>query len=125
LKESLKPRTPVKAATPMATDTITNRNLAREACNSRQAIFAAEPQVSDGFCAVPTSGRPLHGVFHDHAVAKHDPTVGVCRDLRIVSHQDQGCSAGPVPFEQQIENVGAILGVEIASGFVGKDDGRL
>ena len=33
----------------MATEIITNRNLAREACSSRQAIFAAEPQVSEGF----------------------------------------------------------------------------
>ena len=65
----------------MATDTITNRNLAREACSSRQAIFAAELQVSDGFCVVGMSGRPLHGVFHDHAVAQHHTTVGVCGDL--------------------------------------------
>jgi hypothetical protein len=71
------------------------------------------------------SGRPLHGVFYDHAVAQHHTTVGVCGDLGIVSHQDQGRTAGAVPFEQQIENVSAVLGVEIASGFVGKDDGRL
>jgi hypothetical protein len=47
--ESLKPRTPVRAATPMATEMITKKNFAREACNSRQAILAAEVQVSDGF----------------------------------------------------------------------------
>ena len=68
-KESLKPRTPVSAATPIATDKITNRNLAREACNSRQAIFAAEAQVKVGLRLVPISGRPLHGVFDDHTVA--------------------------------------------------------
>src|SRR5580698_241810 len=109
----------------MATDRITNRNLAREACSSRQAIFAAEAQVSDGFCVVATSGLPLHDVFDDHAVAKHDTAVGVCGNLCVVRYKDQGRSAGAVSFEQQVEDVNAVFRVEISGGLVGKDDGRL
>src|ERR1700679_1649165 len=85
--ESLKPRTPVRAATPMATDRITKRNFAREACSSRQAIFAAEAQVNEGFAFVAISGGPLHLVFHDHAVAQNNAAVGVGRHLSIVRHQ--------------------------------------
>ncbi len=109
----------------MATEMITNRNFAREACNSRQAIFAAEAQVSERFLIGAHIIRPLHGVFDDHAVAQNDAAIGVGRDLRIVGHQHQGCAAGAISFEQQIEYVGAVFGIEIAGGFVGKNDGRL
>src|SRR5580692_1380859 len=78
--ESLKPRTPVSAATPMATDRITNTNFVREACSSRQAIFAAEFQVREGFCVVSMSGPLLHGVFYDGAVAQNYAAVGVGGD---------------------------------------------
>ena len=37
-----KPRTPVSAATPMATESRTKKNLPREERISRAAIFAAE-----------------------------------------------------------------------------------
>src|ERR1700736_2768579 len=104
----------------MATEMITNKNLAREAFNSRQAIFAAEVQVSEGFLSMPISGLPLHGVFDDHAVAQNDASIGVGRDLRIVGYQHQGRSADAISFEQQIEYVGAVFGIEIAGGFVGK-----
>ena len=40
------PRTPVSAATPIATDMITNVNFPREECNSRVAIRAAVPYES-------------------------------------------------------------------------------
>ena len=46
-------------------------------------------------------------------------------DLRIVRHQHQGRTAGAIPLQQQIEHMGAVLGVEIARRFVGKNDGRL
>jgi hypothetical protein len=41
-KEELKPRTPVSAATPMATDRMTKKNLPREERISRAAILMAE-----------------------------------------------------------------------------------
>ncbi len=41
-KEAEKPRTPVSAATPMATESRTKRNLPREERISRAAILAAE-----------------------------------------------------------------------------------
>ena len=44
-KDAEKPRTPVSAATPMATDSRTKRNLPREECISREAIRAADFQV--------------------------------------------------------------------------------
>ena len=40
--EELKPRTPVSAATPMATERMTKKNLPREECISRAAILAAD-----------------------------------------------------------------------------------
>ncbi len=40
------PRTPVSAATPIATDKITNVNRPREECSSRVAIRAAVPYES-------------------------------------------------------------------------------
>ena len=46
-KAEEKPRTPVRAATPMATDTSTKRNLAREERISRAAMRAAEVQVRE------------------------------------------------------------------------------
>src|SRR5271168_3431303 len=98
----------------MATEIITNRNLVREACNSRQAIFAAEAQVKVGFWLAAISGRPLHSVFHNHAVAQNDAAIGVAGDLCIVGHQYQGRTAGAISLEQEIEYMGAVLGVEIA-----------
>jgi hypothetical protein len=40
--EELKPRTPVSAATPIATDKMTKKNLPRDERISREAIFEAE-----------------------------------------------------------------------------------
>jgi hypothetical protein len=40
------PRTPVSAATPIATERITNRNFPRVCRISRAAIFAAVPHAS-------------------------------------------------------------------------------
>ena len=51
-KELLKPRTPVSDPTPMATDSTTNRNFAREARISRQAMRMAARQESVGFCVI-------------------------------------------------------------------------
>ncbi len=48
-KELLKPRTPVREPTPMATDSTTKRNLAREARISRHAMRMAARQESFGF----------------------------------------------------------------------------
>ncbi len=45
-KDDEKPRTPESAATPIATESSTNRNLPRDERISRDAIFAAEPQLS-------------------------------------------------------------------------------
>ncbi len=41
-KDAEKPRTPVRAATPIATESSTKRNLPREERISRAAILAAE-----------------------------------------------------------------------------------
>jgi hypothetical protein len=41
-----KPRTPLSAATPIATESSTNKNLPRDDRISREAIFAAEPHAS-------------------------------------------------------------------------------
>jgi len=43
LNEELNPRTPVSAATPIATESITKKNFPRELRISRDAIFAADP----------------------------------------------------------------------------------
>ena len=47
--DSLNPRTPVSAATPIATDSSTNRNFALPARSSRHAILAATPHGSGCF----------------------------------------------------------------------------
>src|ERR1700722_13924211 len=123
--ESLKPRTPVSAATPMATDIITKTNFVREACSSRQAILAAEHQGREGFCVVAVSGLPLHRSFYDHAVAQNYEAVGMCGVLWIVGYQHQRCSADAITLQQEIEDMAAVGGIEVAGGFVGEDDRRL
>ena len=88
------------AATPIATDMMTNRNLPREACSSRQAIFAAELHVNEAFWLLLISSLPLHRVFHDGAVAQHDAAVGVDRHLRVMRYQHQRRTALTVAVQQ-------------------------
>ena len=55
-KDAEKPRTPVRAATPIATERSTNRNLPRDACISREAILPADLQVSALAMVYPPTG---------------------------------------------------------------------
>src|SRR6476646_11974013 len=109
-KDSVKPRTPVSAATPIATDTMTNRNFAGAAWNSRHAMRRAALQLRARGRTLLVSGvtvglRDYHRscgrcVFNDEAVMQDDATLRTFRDLRIVRHHHQGCAAFPMTSQQ-------------------------
>ena len=61
-------------------------------------------------------------VTGDDAVAYGDDPVGVFGDVGLVGYDDDGVSAGVEVVEEGHDLV-AGLGVEVAGGFVGEDDG--
>lgn len=60
----------------------------------------------------------------DFAVADMDDSMGVAGDIRLVCHDDNGVSLG-VELVHQRHDFSAGLGVEVASRFVRKNDGRI
>ncbi len=68
--------------------------------------------------------RALHLVGDDEAVAEDDAAVGVVGEDGVVGDEDEGGAFDAVELEQEVEDVGAVGGVEVAGGLVGEDDGR-
>ena len=101
---------------PTATARTTNRNLNEEERASRQAIFNAVDQEKR-ICFFSLRS-------HNYAVAQDDPASGAAGQRRVVRHQDQRGSFALVERDQQIENMLAVLAVEIAGGLVGQQNGR-
>src|SRR4051812_46660006 len=87
-KLSAKPRTPTRAATPMATERTTKPNLPGADLRSRTAMAAARRQPRARFArtgALPTAhllglgiGEIRQRVFHNHAIAEVDLAVCGC-----------------------------------------------
>ncbi len=113
-KELLKPRTPVSEPTPMATESTTKRNLAREARISRHAMRMAARQESWACVSL---------CYHK-AVAQHDAAVGAFGQRLLVRHQDHGGALFAIQRQQQFQHGAAGGAVQIAGGFVGQQDGR-
>ena len=57
---------------------------------------------------------------HDTAVAKLNAPVGVRSQLRVVGYQKERRPFLLVQFEQQLENVAAVGGIQIAGGLIGQ-----
>src|SRR6187399_768757 len=71
----------------------------------------------------PRAIRHLRAV-NDPAVAQEDLAVGVVRDLRIVSDENDARLALVAELEQEAHDLGSRLGVERSRRLVGKHDGR-
>src|SRR5450631_4439062 len=124
-KDSLNPRTPVSAATPIATDKITKKNFAFDACSSRQAIRLATDQGSAGFDAVVISGLCPSLVRENQTVAQHDAAISTVGNCRIVSNEHERGRGLAISIKEERENMLAIGGVKISGGLICHDDGRL
>src|SRR5215472_3926269 len=94
-KLSLNPRTPTRAATPIATDNTTKPNLPGADLRSRHAMAAALFHPRARLLRRSGSGSAIahllgdnrsrferQGVFHDAAVFQHDLAVGPAGHLR-------------------------------------------
>ncbi len=62
-------------------------------------------------------------VGEDESVAQGDDAVGVGGEDRVVGDEDEGCAFGLVEVEEELEDSGAVGGVEVAGGLVGEHDG--
>ena len=71
-----------------------------------------------------TERRPLQGrVAHHPAVAQLDRAVGVGGQRGVVGHQHQGRPARAVQAREQLDDLRAGGGVEVAGGLVGEQEG--
>jgi hypothetical protein len=64
-------------------------------------------------------------VGDDEAVAQDDAAAGIVGEHGVVGDEDEGGAFDAVEFEQKLENVSAVGGVEVAGGLVGEHDGRV
>src|SRR5258708_25722615 len=101
----------------MATAAITNRNLADDACASRQAILSAVRHGSRLF-------SPIGFIAHNPAVAQRDTAVGLFGDLLIVRYKYQRRSLTAVQRHQKFQDNAALGGVEISRRLIGPQDRR-
>src|SRR5579875_788646 len=126
-KDDEKPRTPVSAATPIATESTTKANLPREERSSRTAMRAAVARERRGMrlSSGQRSGCGSAALISDHkAVAQDDAPPGVRRERGIVRDQHERGAFGLVQAQQELEDVLAICRVEVACGLIGKHNGR-
>src|ERR1700733_12856857 len=91
-----KPRTPVSAATPMATERMTKKNFPREDRISLAAILAAERKERVAMLMSSrgnfgwSSGRAGVDLVRDNqAVAQNDAAIRVTGEHRVVGYQHQ------------------------------------
>lgn len=63
------------------------------------------------------------GVFDDLAVAHGDDAVGGFGDGGVVGDEDHGVFALMMDAAEEVHDLGGVLGVEVAGGFVGEEDG--
>jgi hypothetical protein len=80
------------------------------------------PVIGRGQLLVADAGREV--VARDDAVADGDDAVGVFGDVGLVGDEDDGVALG-VEFVEEGHDLVAGLGVEVAGGLVGEDDGGL
>jgi hypothetical protein len=91
---------------------MTNRKREAEERDSRQAILRAVERE-----------RPLF-VTDDDSIAHEEAAVGTGGELGVVGDEDEGGALLAVHGEEEVEDVLAVGGVEVAGGFVGHEDGR-
>src|SRR5258708_36214853 len=105
----LNPRTPVREPTPIATASMTNRNLNEDERASRHAILKAVDQEKFMACL---SG----GILGNHqAVAQGNAAAGAVRQYGVLSHQTHGGTFALVERAHQFENMLTVLPIQLAS----------
>src|SRR5580765_4569890 len=97
------------AATPTAMQTKKNSSRRQAARVSRTAIWRMNF----------IRGQSSY-LFDDAAVSQNQPRIGDGRQLRVVRHQDDRGPARTMDLAQQLQNMTAGGGVEIARRFVGQ-----
>src|SRR5258707_14276881 len=104
----LNPRTPVKEPTPIATASMTNRNLNEEERASRHAILKAV--VQEKFMACLPGG-----ILGKHqTVAQSNAAAGAGRQYRIVRHHNPGGSLALVSGNHHATNMPSAPTIQIA-----------
>jgi hypothetical protein len=88
-----------------------------------QVSISDEPVVGRGIGGAAQEGQ-RRGDSGDDAVADGDDAVGELGDVGLVGDDDDGVALGVEIVEERHDLV-AGLGVEVAGGFVGEDDGGL
>ena len=63
------------------------------------------------------------GVFDDLAVAHGDDAVGGFGDGGVVGDEDHGVFALMMDAAEEVHDLGGVLGIEVAGGFIGEEDG--
>jgi hypothetical protein len=71
---------------------------------------------------ISSGGPHADFVAHHQAVAQNDPAACVAGEEFIVSYQHQRGSFALVERDEQLEDMLAILAIEVAGGFVGQQD---
>ncbi len=102
-----KPRTPVREPTPTATARMTKANFAAEVRESRQAMRKAVLTLIGDY----------------DSIAHVDAAGGAGGDFGIVGDEDEGCTLFLIHLEEEVEDDGAVGGIEVAGGLVGHEDG--
>ncbi len=67
----------------------------------------------------------IQGIRVDLAIHEMDHSARVSRHIVFVSHHEDGDAALTVEFGDELHDLAAALGIEIASGFIGQEDGRV
>ena len=62
---------------------------------------------------------------HDAAVREHDPRIRVGGEVRIVGDEHDRRAPPAVDIDQEIDDVAAVLTIEIAGWLVGEDNRRV
>jgi hypothetical protein len=81
--------------------------------------------VSCGQALSVIAGAILFRRRHKSPIAQVKDAVAAAGDRRIVSHQDHRHAEPALEFVEQLEDLGAGLGVEAAGGLIRQQDGRI
>ena len=115
-------RTPVRAATPIATDKMTKANLPREERISRVAMREAVRRERLGMRGLLAEGCG-HGVEligYDAAIAQHDVAVGIAGQHIVMRNQNERSAGGTVEVQQDAQHGFTVDGVKVTGRLVSK-----
>src|SRR5688500_1526860 len=89
--------------------------------STQEVLLCVEHSVSHSGLRTSDLGLRTHSVRHPPIPNSHDPSC-VPRDVVFMSDHDDGVAAG-VELLEEVEDLAARLGGEVAGGLVGQEEG--